>query len=152
MELLLTRTALTTESTEGELRIDGEFMCFTLELPVVDGMPGSAVPPGIYPVVLAPSPKFEMVRDSWVQRYAGAIPHIIQIPNRTNILIHWGNYPNDTDGCVLVGFTKEANFVGQSREAFAALHTRLKDATDAIQITVLLSPEPQQQSNPSADR
>ncbi len=135
MFLTLTRTNLLPESTEGQLVVD-DLTLYTLELPVRDGLPGSAIPNGTYPVVLAPSPKFEMVQDSWVQGYAHSIPHIIQIPNRTNILVHWGNYSTDTDGCVLVGMTQEQGFVGRSREAFAALHAKLAAATDAIQITV----------------
>jgi len=107
----------------------------TLELPVRDGLPGSAIPPGTYPVVLAPSPKFEAVRDSWVQEYATTIPHIINIPMRTNILIHWGNYVADTDGCVLVGMVQEPDFIGRSRDAFTALHAKLV-AADSIQIVV----------------
>src|SRR6266436_7240008 len=98
MNLELTRWIFTPESTEGEL-IVSDLTLMTLELPVKNGFPGSAIPTGTYPVVLAPSPKFEAVRDSWVQNYAGTIPHIINIPNRTNILIHWGNSPENTEGC-----------------------------------------------------
>jgi hypothetical protein len=137
MELTLTRTLLSSTSTEGELSVDGLFAAYTLELPVKDGLPGSAIPPGTYPIVLAPSPKFLQVRDSWVQRYASAIPHIINIPNRTNILIHWGNDAADTEGCVLVGLTREQDFIGRSRDAFAALHAKLLLATDPIHITVV---------------
>jgi hypothetical protein len=130
MHLTLQRLTFTDISTEGELSVDDTFSCYTLELPVRDGLPGSAIPPGTYPVVLAPSAKFEQVQDSWVQQYAETIPHVINIPNRTNILIHWGNDAADTEGCILVGLSREPNFVGRSREAFAALHAKLATAEE----------------------
>lgn len=45
MELTLTRINLDATCTEGELSINGEFQCYTLELPVRDGLPGSAILP-----------------------------------------------------------------------------------------------------------
>jgi hypothetical protein len=135
LTLLLTRDPEPNPTcTEGQMVAD-DLTLRTLELPLGDGLPGSAIPPGTYPVVLAPSAKFEMVQDSWVQGYATSIPHIINIPNRTNILIHWGNYVQDTDGCVLVGMIAEPDFIGRSRDAFAALHAKLA-AADSIEITV----------------
>jgi len=61
----------------------------------------------------------------WVQRFAYTIPHIVGIPNRSNILIHWGNDPHDTEGCILVGQSRGENFIGSSRAAFEALHEKL---------------------------
>jgi len=123
MLLRLTRDHLTSDSTEGILSVEGEdFTCFTLELPVKDGKPGSAIPPGTYPIVLAGSPKFLKSTDLWVQRFAATIPHLINIPNRSEILIHWGNSPHDTEGCILVGQDRGEDFVGSSRKAFEALH------------------------------
>jgi hypothetical protein len=136
LELRLVRTDLTPVSTGGELYVNEVWECYTLELPVVDGLPGSAIPPGVYPITLAPSPKFMLVHTEWVEKYSQSIPHLFQIPNRTNILIHWGNEATDTEGCILVGKTRNLDFVGQSRDAFAALHAKLVPA-DSIQITVM---------------
>src|SRR5690348_18052311 len=86
MKLILQRLITTDNSTTGQLSVDGETECFTLELPHKDGLPGSAIPAGTYQVVLAPSPKFLQSRDPWVKKYAGKIPHIQNIPNRSNIL------------------------------------------------------------------
>jgi hypothetical protein len=90
-------------------------------LPVKDGLPGSAIPEGTYPVVLAPSPKFMRSNDPWVLKFAQLMPHIIRIPDRTLIMLHWGNTAEDTDGCVLVGMAMETNFIRNSREAFEKL-------------------------------
>ncbi|ELK0881181.1 hypothetical protein QJG44_001967 [Campylobacter jejuni] len=41
------------------------------------------------------------------------------VPSSRAILIHWGNTDKDTQGCILLGFTKDNNneSVGQSRQA-----------------------------------
>lgn len=48
------------------------------------------------------------------------MPHILDIPNRSGILIHWGNTAENTEGCILLGTTRGLNFIGSSREAFDA--------------------------------
>ena len=121
MKLTLARIFLTDVSTQGELYIDGQAFCVTLELPVKDGLPGSAIPEGTYPVVLAPSPKFMASDDTWVLKFAQLMPRIINIPDRTGILIHFGNDAEDTEGCVLVGTSADTNFIRNSREAFERL-------------------------------
>lgn len=47
------------------------------------------------------------------------------VPASRYILIHNGNYPDNTDGCLLVGATKGVNFVGNSV-------TKLKELKDFI--------------------
>jgi len=139
MILTLSRTVFSPDYTMGELTVDGSPECATLELPVKDGLPGSAIPEGNYPVVLAPSPKFEASTDPWVLNYASQMPHVIHIPNRTLIMIHWGNEVVDTDGCVLVGQRAEVGFIANSRLAFAKLFVKIQAGIRAggCSITVL---------------
>lgn len=42
-----------------------------------------------------------------------------EVPSSRAILIHWGNTDKDTEGCILLGLTKDNNneSVGQSRQA-----------------------------------
>ena len=47
--------------------------------------------------------------------------HIKGVPNRELILVHVGNYPKNSKGCILVGNTRALNFVGESRKAFYKL-------------------------------
>ena len=136
MDLNLQRTNLDATCTEGELYVDGSFECYTLELPVKDGLPGSAIPPGKYIIKMLPSPKFELSTDPWVMKYAGAIPHVLGIPNRSNILIHWGNDAQDTEGCILVGATQGQDFIGNSRAAFTELWEQIENA-DPGEIIIL---------------
>jgi hypothetical protein len=46
---------------------------------------------------------------------------ITLVPGRTHILFHWGNYPSNTEGCVLLGTSRAADVpaVWSSRAAHA---------------------------------
>ena len=142
MKLALCRTTLTPDSTIGQLYIDGQRFCYTLELPVIDGLPGSAIPEGTYPVMLAPSPKFMASKDPWELKYAQLIPHIYQIPNRTEILMHWGNTAEDTEGCILVGESLGVNFIGNSRLAFEKLWTAIETPARSSNCTIAIQRGP----------
>ena len=131
MELTLNRASFDSESTQGSLFIDGVFQCYTLELPNVDGKPGSCIPQGRYRVVLAPSPKFMANPDPFVQQYANQMPHLEDIPGRSLIMIHWGNDPTETEGCILVGQNESIDEVESSRAAFSDLWSKIDaPATD----------------------
>ena len=125
MELTVKRRSFTSQSTQGELSINGEFECYTLE-PVVrtDDIKPRAIPLGRYQLKLAMSHKFNM-RTPWLQN----------VPDFTDVEIHPGNYPEDTDACTLVGQTCGVNYVGFSRAAFKALMNKLELVTEDIFIT-----------------
>ena len=68
----------------------------TLELPNLGNQKNvSCIPEGKYEVHLIYSPKF------------GKCFQIQDVPDRTEILIHKGNYNKDTHGCILVGMGHE---------------------------------------------
>lgn len=140
MELILQRLHFTSKSTLGELFIDGaeEKFCHTLELPIKDGLPGSAIPPGTFKIELAPSPKFLAAgqHDLWIAKYASKMPHVIGIPKRSLIMLHWMNWPTDTDGCIGVGFVYDRDYIGQSRSAFAALMRLIEKPAEAGECTL----------------
>jgi hypothetical protein len=115
--------------TEGELLWNGEHQCFTLEDVVryakISGC--TAIPAGTYQVTLTFSPKFNRV-----------MPLINDVPNYEGVRIHYGNTAEDTEGCLLVGTTLGADFIGHSRDAFATLFDKLSNAInggDTVQIT-----------------
>lgn len=119
MSLLLkvTRGPSTEKSTPGILSIASSPFCNTLELPVRDGLPGSAIPPGTYRVEEYSSPHF-----------ARQMPLIVGIPGRSGIEIHYGNFADETRGCILVGFMTLPNAVLHSRLAFDELWEMLVEA------------------------
>jgi hypothetical protein len=69
-----------------------QLTCRTLELPWKDNQKYiSCIPAGVYKVIKHKSPKFKNC--FWIQ----------DVPDRSEILIHKGNYHTDILGCVLVG-------------------------------------------------
>ena len=69
-----------------------DFQCFTLELPWIDNLTNiSCIPAGMYRVTKYESPS------------KGSVLLLHDIPNRTYVEIHSGNYTSQIDGCILVG-------------------------------------------------
>jgi hypothetical protein len=119
MNLRLLRKTFTDTSTIGELTINGQPECFTLEDKVravkIKGQ--TAIPAGIYEVTITFSEKFKK-----------PLPLLLNVPNFAGIRIHPGNTAADTEGCILVGTTRGKDAIGSSRIAFAALFSKLQAA------------------------
>jgi hypothetical protein len=119
MNLKLERKIFTEQSTIGELSVNGKFQCFTLEDKVravkIHGK--TAIPQGIYEVVITFSDRFKK-----------PLPLLLNVPNYAGVRIHSGNTAADTEGCILVGTSKAADFVGGSRVAFKALFDKIQAA------------------------
>jgi Family of unknown function (DUF5675) len=122
MEITLQRDTYTTLSTLGVLSITGDPSPSyqTLELPRKDGLPGSCIPAGRYRVTIAFSPHFQR-----------RMPLIVGIPNRSEIEIHWGDFPENTRGCVLVGETRGENAIYNTIKAFDSLFPKIENADQA---------------------
>jgi hypothetical protein len=125
MNITIERQWFTENSTCGQLSLDTIFQCFTLEPPVRATKP-YCIPAGTYKVTLQLSPRFGFLT-----------PHVLNVPNFTEIEIHPGNYPGNTEGCCLVGQSHELDFVGSSRAAFDALMPALRTDPDNISITYI---------------
>ena len=96
--LILNRTTLQSDPTGtlGELILNGKIICQTLERPWKDNTPEiSCIPTGEYLCKRTNSPKF------------GETFEITNVPNRTHILMHSGNYVTDSTGCVLLGMISD---------------------------------------------
>lgn len=60
----------------------------------------TAIPKGRYKVILAKSEKFK--NKPWAKTYDGMLPLLVDVPGYSGVMIHTGNTPEDTLGCVIV--------------------------------------------------
>lgn len=101
MNIVLKRIAKRDTYTIGQLYIDGQYWCDTLEDRVRDlskerKVAGeTAIPAGTYDVVVNSSPKFKRL-----------LPRLLRVPHFEGVLIHRGNTAADSAGCILVGENK----------------------------------------------
>ncbi len=120
MRLDLVRFALLPRATLGVLYLDGEPRWFTLEDPdrLVVGLQKlpreTAIPTG----------RYALRRKAWSPRFKQSLLEVEGVPGFSDILIHVGNFPKDTQGCILVGQTVSCDppFIGASASAIKALH------------------------------
>jgi len=116
--------------TMGELLIEGEHFCWSLELPFLNNIPGrSCIPVGAYRVIFSLSTRFR--RD---------MPRLIGVPGRVGILIHPGNDEHDTEGCILLGDTRIDGKVLHSRDAFARFLEWFASYGNAATVTIRNAP------------
>ena len=89
----------------------------------------TAIPEGTYPLLVTPSPRFKCF-----------LPLVQGVPGFEGIRIHAGNYPDDTQGCILVGENKFRGMVVNSRIWLNRLISRIAEAREqgeSVWITVI---------------
>jgi hypothetical protein len=127
MVITIKRLYKTETSTIGELLVNGIWECFTLEDTErkIKIKGETAIPKGTYRVIINESNRFKRL-----------LPLLIDVPNFEGVRIHSGNSNHDTEGCILVGQTRNKNYIGQSRKAFEKLFKKIQTAKD-ITLTIL---------------
>ena len=91
-ELTVERKLSSTSCTMGYLIANGQVICYTLELPWKDNSNDvSCIPLGTYDGIL----RYDKT-DGWRIQ-------LENVPNRTGVQIHMGNYTTQIEGCILVG-------------------------------------------------
>ena len=100
---------------------DNDFQCFSLELPDLDNQINiSCIPHGTYECEKISDTKFS----------------IKNVPNRTYIQGHIGNFVTDIQGCVIFGdrvlFSDGVPMVGNSQSTFSKLMNNLPNVFDLI--------------------
>jgi hypothetical protein len=114
INLLILRDTFTDNSTIGELFLNDEFMCDTLENPELNNVRNiSCIPEGQYSV------RLRTARESATRDYLHLL--VQEVPNRDYILFHRGNSAKDTSGCILVGVGRKQDFVSNSTLALDLL-------------------------------
>lgn len=144
MEIKVERKWKKETYTIGRLYINGKFFCNTLE-DMDRGLKQSdpittiqkkkvygetAIPTGKYKIEMdVVSPKYSAVK--WYQDLCkGKMPRLLNVPGFEGVLIHPGNTPLDTFGCILVGENKVKGKLINSRETFKNLYKQLRTAAD----------------------
>lgn len=130
----------------GKLYINEEYFCDTLEdtdrgltqdmsleeIKKIKKAGVTAIPTGRYEIVMnVVSPKYSA--DKYKKQYSfcnAKLPRLLNVPGFEGILIHIGNYPKDTDGCLLVGKNTVKGAVMESTNYFNKLYPILKAASD----------------------
>lgn len=99
------------------------FFCYTLEDVCRESKiwGKTAIPDGRYQLELTYSPKF-------TKRYGTKMPHLMNVPNYSRILIHRGNNHTHTHGCILIGMGIGKESISQSKVAFSKFMPILKKA------------------------
>ena len=152
IDILLERVARKEEYTIGKLYINGQYFCDTIEdtdrgltsKMSVDEILNikiagkTAIPTGTYYVTLGvKSAKFSTKKYEkqygWINGY---LPRLLNVKGYSGVLIHIGNEPKDTDGCLLVGENKAKGKVLNSTATFQKLYKILNTAKGDIRITI----------------
>ena len=122
MNITIQRLPSDEHRTHGDLYIDGEWECFTLEDVVREEKiyGETAIPDGMYVITM-----------EYSQRFGPDTLTINSVPNFTGVRIHAGNTEADTHGCPLVGQVRADASILQSKAALAALKPKVKAALES---------------------
>lgn len=135
MVLKLQRTKEVNNATIGEIHIDGNFICYTLEDKVrpTKIKHETCIPAGTYIINITYSPTFKKM-----------LPLLLNVPGFYGIRIHAGSGIEHTSGCILVGTKVVEDKLLHSTVAFTKLFTLMQKAvkTETLQIDILDIPVP----------
>ena len=111
--LTLKRKYQNEKYTIGHLFIGDTKLCDVLEPPV--GVPHPCINSGTYEI------KYQ-----YSKKYGCNMPFLQDVKGRSGIMIHTGNIPSETQGCLLVGRNKVVGGIIESRKTFDSLNDIIK--------------------------
>lgn len=144
MKITLVRIAKKSTYTIGKLYVDGVYCCDTLEdvdrmlddkmseseIKRKKVMHQTAIPTGTYKIDMDTfSSRFGNVT-FYRNTCGGRLPRLLKVKGFDGILLHCGNTPSDTSGCVLVGYNKVVGKVINSQDAFKTLYNKMWNRKD----------------------
>lgn len=152
MKLTLNRRFKAPEYTIGDLYIDGQWFCNTLEdtdrdlsqdmlLTYIQNKKiksQTAIPTGTYKVDMdTVSPKYSnYFKYPYAKQFNAKMPRLIDVKGFEGVLIHPGNTQRDTEGCILVGINKIKGQVTNSQTTWKKLMSVLLKDKDNIELTI----------------
>jgi len=131
LELRVLRDVRSAEVTLGQLFVDGEKFCETLEDPVreISGLSveqwkikgETAIPRGKYRVIIDFSPRFQR-----------PMLHLLNVPGFAGIRVHGANFAKDVEGCIGVGEERIGQHgIRRCARVLARLEARVAEALAA---------------------
>ena len=144
MKIEVKRTDKGTSFTMGQLYVDGELICDTLEdvdrnlnqhmsedvIRQKKVYGETAIPRGTYSVTLNVfSSKFGSL-PFYKETCGGKLPRLLNVPGYEGVLIHVGKRVENTLGCILVGKKVGAGHLDDGKAAFKKLWDKIKDGKD----------------------
>ena len=142
LNLTLERFAKRQKYTIGKLYVDDVFFCHTLEdtdRGLTQDMPlheiqkkkiygETAIPRGRYRIVMnVQSPAYSK-KPKWMQYCKAFMPRLMNVPGWSGVLIHTGQTPEHTLGCICVGDNTVVGQLRNSDNTFYRLYPVLKKA------------------------
>lgn len=124
--LVLKRIFQNDKYTIGKLYLNDTYLCDTLEPPKYVNHP--CIEKGTYRIGYQYSNKF-----------GRNMPFLLNVNGRVGIMIHTGNYPKDTQGCILVGRNLAKGSVSNSKQTFQNVNSIIQgvvNLTGTATITV----------------
>lgn len=124
--LVLKRIFQNDKYTIGKLYLNDSYLCDTLEPPKYVNHP--CIDKGTYRIGYQYSNKF-----------GRNMPFLLSVNGRVGIMIHPGNYPKDTQGCILVGRNLQKGSVSNSKKTFDNVNSIIQgvvNLTGSATITV----------------
>jgi hypothetical protein len=124
--LVLKRIFQNDKYTIGKLYLNDTYLCDTLEQPKYVNHP--CIDKGTYRIGYQYSNKF-----------GRNMPFLLNVNGRVGIMIHPGNYPQDTQGCILVGRNLQKGSVSKSKKTFDNVNSIIQgvvNLTGSATITV----------------
>jgi hypothetical protein len=94
----------------GDLYLDGKHQCVTLE------NASRAIPAGRYQVVLTESARSK-AGGLWSPREDHKLPLLCDVKDRSGIRLHAANFPEQLEGCIAPGSTRDGAMIAGSRVA-----------------------------------
>lgn len=154
MKIVLARHAFKPKYTIGKLYIDGVYFCSTLEdtdRNLYANMTLAEIKSKkVYGETAIPYAEYEIDMDTVSPKYSkkstyadvtngGYMPRLKNVKGFDGVLIHGGNTPKDTYGCVLVGINSIVGQLTNSFETFKKLYNKMYEAhRNGEKITLLI--------------
>lgn len=144
MDILVQREVSRNEFTPGEMFINGEHFCWTLEDTVREVPDQPPVEWKIFGKTAIPVGKYKVVIN-WSSRFKRQMIQVLNVRGFEGIRIHNGPTEKSTDGCILVHYSRapDMRLLDYNRQAMLDLEARvLKALTNKESVTIeLISPK-----------